>query len=63
MWAKRKSLKNLFGSNFDYNVMFLAIEELFYLFQLFLSGDFPLRIENVSPDSHLQGIFIYTFIQ
>ena len=58
MWAKRKSLKNLFGSNFDYNVMFLAIE-LFHLFQLFLSGDFSIKYRKCVPRlSHLQGIFI-----
>ena len=39
--------------------MFLAIEEQFYLFQLFLSGDFPLSIEKCIPRLlHLQGIFI-----
>lgn len=41
--------------------MFLAIEELFYLFQLFLSGDSPLSIENVSPDSHIFKVFLYLY--
>lgn len=41
--------------------MFLAIEELFYLFQLFLSGDSPLSIENVSPDSHTFKVFLYPY--
>ena len=40
--------------------MFLAIEELFYLFQLFLSGDFPLSIEKLDQMGVSQGMSLFT---